>query len=104
MVEDSSGESTPPCIYLISPGLLNRCRLYRRNERQAPEPCWDRSVFKHYGGDCPNHTGRRSFQVSTFHASPKMETSFTGSSEWKHHYYILETSRKHNGNFTGGVP
>ena len=49
---------------MISPGLLKRCSLYRRNEQKAPEKCWD----AHANPDlpesckfhCPNNTMRES--------------------------------------------
>ncbi len=43
------------CIFLISPGLLNRCRLYARNAAGAPEKCWDREGVR----ECPNNSTRR---------------------------------------------
>jgi hypothetical protein len=57
--------STPrPCGYLISPGLLKRCSLYRRNENEAPEKCFDSSAHLDLPPstrqECPNHTGKRS--------------------------------------------
>jgi hypothetical protein len=55
------GEVLERCGHLISPGHLNRCRVYRRTESGAPEKCWDESVDSgpvKLGRVCPNHTGR----------------------------------------------
>jgi len=51
------------CLHLLSPGFLNRCRLYQRGEPQAPEKCWDRSARPDLPAsvlrDCPNNTAAR---------------------------------------------
>jgi hypothetical protein len=49
------------CAHLISPGFLNRCSLYCRNETDSPERCWDESTGQSPVKSrrvCPNHTGR----------------------------------------------
>jgi hypothetical protein len=57
------GEVLERCAYLISPRLLNRCRLYRRTESGAPEKCFDRSarpdLLPSALQDCPNNTAAR---------------------------------------------
>lgn len=46
-------EGLQTCERMISPELLKRCGLYRRNETESPERCWDDEVRR-----CPNHTGK----------------------------------------------
>jgi len=57
------GEILERCAYLISPGLLNYCRLYHRKENRAPEKCWDGSARPNLPESarqiCPNNTAAR---------------------------------------------
>ncbi len=59
-----AGEILEHCDYLISPRLLNRCRLYRRGESGGPEKCWDDTADPRLPESarrqCPNNTARRS--------------------------------------------
>lgn len=43
----------PVCDYMLS-RTLGLCGLYRRNEEQRPEKCWDREF-----NPCPNNTAHR---------------------------------------------
>ncbi len=58
-----AGEVLEHCDYLISPGLLNYCRLYHRKENRAPEKCWDGSARSDLSASvlqiCPNNTAAR---------------------------------------------
>jgi hypothetical protein len=58
-----AGEVLERCAYLISPGLLNYCRLYHRKENRAPEKCWDGSSRTDLPASallvCPNNTAAR---------------------------------------------
>ncbi len=51
------------CAYVISPGFLNRCRLYHRTEGGLPSKCWDRSAHPELPAAvlfrCPNYTVAR---------------------------------------------
>jgi hypothetical protein len=58
-----AGEVLERCANLISPGLLNYCRLYHRKENRAPEKCWDKSTRSDLPASalliCPNNTAAR---------------------------------------------
>lgn len=57
------------CEYTVSPGLLKRCSLYRRNGAGVLEKCWDFSAHSDLPESarltCPNHTGRRALRAFT---------------------------------------
>lgn len=57
------GEVLVRCANLISPGLLNRCRLYHRTESGAPDKCFDGSAHPEHPSSillaCPNNTTAR---------------------------------------------
>ena len=61
------GLAAGSCEHMISPGTLHMCRIYRRNEEQRPEKCWDSELVARLTGDtnparrfkrCPNNTLR----------------------------------------------
>lgn len=62
-----AGSERLACGYLLSP-TLQLCSLYRRNEEQNPEKCWDSDMRAQLSGGprlgalakcCPNNTTRR---------------------------------------------